>query len=77
MTKYWTYDGSLTTPPLYESVKWIVFKEPFEMSDDQVCFKIKQNGNDSYNLSYDTDTDLGDRPATQTDRCVSSENPEK
>jgi carbonic anhydrase len=66
MTKYWTYDGSLTTPPLYESVKWIVFKEPFEMSDDQVCFKIKQNGNDSYNLSYDTDTDLGDRPATQT-----------
>ena len=66
MTKYWTYDGSLTTPPLYESVKWIVFKEPIEMSDDQVCFKIKQNGNDSYNLSYDTDTDLGDRPATQT-----------
>jgi hypothetical protein len=66
MTKYWTYDGSLTTPPLYESVKWIVFKEPIEMSDDQVCFKIKQNGNDSYNLSYNTDTDLGDRPATQT-----------
>ena len=41
MTKYWTYEGSLTTPPLYESVTWIVFKEPIEMSDDQVCIKIK------------------------------------
>jgi len=41
MAKYWEYDGSLTNPPLHESVKWIVFKEPIVMSKEQVCIKIK------------------------------------
>lgn len=36
MSKYWAYDGSLTNPPLHESVTWIVFKEPIEMSADQL-----------------------------------------
>lgn len=33
---YWTYLGSLTTPPLHESVIWIVLKEPIAVSEKQV-----------------------------------------
>ena len=33
---YWTYLGSLTTPPLHESVIWIVLKEPITISERQV-----------------------------------------
>ena len=33
---FWTYPGSLTTPPLLESVIWIVFKEPVHVSEEQV-----------------------------------------
>ncbi|XP_010744816.2 carbonic anhydrase 1 [Larimichthys crocea] len=34
---YWTYLGSLTTPPLLESVTWIVCKEPISVSCEQMA----------------------------------------
>ena len=32
----WTYEGSLTTPPLLESVIWTVFQTPMQISAEQV-----------------------------------------
>ncbi|GAB1287389.1 Carbonic anhydrase 13 [Apodemus speciosus] len=32
---YWTYPGSLTVPPLLESVTWIVLKQPISISSQQ------------------------------------------
>ncbi|XP_035422158.1 carbonic anhydrase 5A, mitochondrial isoform X5 [Cygnus olor] len=34
---YWTYAGSLTTPPLTESVTWIIKKKPIEVDENQGC----------------------------------------
>jgi carbonic anhydrase len=33
---YFTYMGSLTTPPCSEGVLWVVYKEPIELSADQI-----------------------------------------
>ncbi|XP_035388049.1 carbonic anhydrase 5A, mitochondrial isoform X1 [Electrophorus electricus] len=37
MDDYWTYSGSLTTPPLTEAVTWIIMKQPIEVSHDQLA----------------------------------------
>lgn len=36
LTSYYTYKGSLTTPPCSEVVTWIDFKEPIPLSHEQV-----------------------------------------
>jgi carbonic anhydrase len=33
---YWTFDGSLTTPPCTEGVKWFVFEQEKELSREQL-----------------------------------------
>jgi len=33
---YYSWDGSLTTPPCTEGVKWMLLKEPVEVSQEQV-----------------------------------------
>jgi carbonic anhydrase len=39
---YYSYGGSLTTPPCTESVNWVVFKEPIILSVEEVL-KLKNN----------------------------------
>lgn len=51
---YYTYQGSLTTPPCSECVIWIVFKEPIEVSHEQVaitCLEMLEFCNFDFTLA--------------------------
>ncbi|KAL9973620.1 hypothetical protein ACROYT_G020098 [Oculina patagonica] len=44
MTAYWTYQGSLTTPPLSENVTWIISQNLMDISEKQInAFRSVRN----------------------------------
>jgi carbonic anhydrase len=43
---YWRWDGSLTTPPCTEGVKWFMLREPVQLSAQQIAaYKALYTGN--------------------------------
>jgi carbonic anhydrase len=60
---YWTYDGSLTTPPCSESVTWFVFKEPIHATENQMqkLRALKSNAGECIVDNYRPVMDLGGR----------------
>ncbi|KAL3859879.1 hypothetical protein ACJMK2_010067 [Sinanodonta woodiana] len=62
---YWTYPGSLTTPPLYESVTWIIFSKPISISKEQIkaLRSLKDEEHDGKRIvnNYRPPLPLGDR----------------
>ena len=68
---YWTYPGSLTTPPLLESVTWIVLREPISGSSGQVRFlKTAEYSLQAEGLYLWTQTDLGFNPPPAASSCA-------
>lgn len=41
---YFTYEGSLTTPPCTEGVRWIVLREPITLSEAQIDAIAEEHG---------------------------------
>jgi carbonic anhydrase len=44
---YWRYNGSLTTPPCSEGVKWLVMNTPVELSEAQIAAFTSIHKNDA------------------------------
>ncbi|KAL4234210.1 Carbonic anhydrase [Mactra antiquata] len=60
---FWTYEGSLTTPPLFESVQWIVFKQRVQYSHDQLekLRSLIDSDNDKMQNNYRPPVDVNGR----------------
>ncbi|VDI34780.1 Hypothetical predicted protein, partial [Mytilus galloprovincialis] len=76
LSNYWTYDGSLTTPPFYESVQWIVFADMIEMSAEQLnqlrCMRSCSCDGRYIIDNYRCPTPLGERKLRSSFRMLST-----
>ncbi|XP_052218154.1 carbonic anhydrase-like [Dreissena polymorpha] len=70
ISAYWTCEGSLTIPPLFESVQWIVFIEPVEFSSSQK--QCKYQFNDISRGSVSTNEITSSRDSVRTNAMTSS-----
>ncbi|XP_015513749.1 putative carbonic anhydrase 3 [Neodiprion lecontei] len=59
---FYTYRGSLTTPPCYEAVTWIVFPNPVQISFRQMNqFRMLSSGDETLADNYRRLQELGNR----------------
>lgn len=65
---FWAYKGSLTTPPLYESVTWIVFQDPIALSDEQFSQlrQLRDSDGGPMQNNFRPPRDLGGRKVRKT-----------
>merc|ERR1719336_2350254 len=62
MSRYWTYDGSFTTPPCTEGVHWHVVQEPVTISASQhKKIRALRGGGVVYNFNHRTAQPLNGR----------------
>jgi hypothetical protein len=63
LNRFYRYDGSLTTPPCYESVIWTVLQEPLKISLEQLqTFRdLHDEKNKTMKTTYRPVQELGKR----------------
>jgi carbonic anhydrase len=50
LSHHYHYNGSLTTPPYTETVNWVIYKDIFEASPEQIMEINKLEGNNARHI---------------------------